>query len=89
MVKIIGLAAATLTMFSFVPQVYKMYKCKSARDVSLVTILQLSGGVGLWIVYGIMMRDGIIIMANVITLVSLLSALSLYFLYNKRRSPSA
>jgi MtN3 and saliva related transmembrane protein len=82
--KIIGLTAATLTMFSFVPQVIKMYKCRSARDVSLATIVQLACGVTLWTVYGILQKDPIIILANIITLATLLSALYLYF---KFRSP--
>jgi MtN3 and saliva related transmembrane protein len=83
--KIIGLCAATLTMFSFVPQVYTMFRCKSARDVSLLTIVQLAGGVSLWIVYGVMVRDRIIILANSVTLVTLLSALFLFFKYNQKK----
>ena len=79
--KIIGLCAATLTMFSFVPQVVKMHRIRSARDVSVITLAQLSAGVALWIVYGVAKRDAIIIMANTVTLVTLLAALGLYFRY--------
>jgi len=49
----IGLSAATLTMFAFIPQVIKVFRNKSAKDVSLMTLLQLSFGVSLWIAYGI------------------------------------
>ena len=79
MFKLIGLAAATLTMFSFVPQVVKMYKTRHASDVSLVMLVQMSLGVALWAVYGVSVRDPIIIFANVITLSTLLAALFLYF----------
>jgi MtN3 and saliva related transmembrane protein len=81
--KIIGCAAATLTMFAFVPQVYKMYRYKSAKDVSLLTLIQLAAGVVLWIVYGIFRKDPIIILANTVTLVTLLTALGLYSRYGR------
>jgi MtN3 and saliva related transmembrane protein len=81
--KIIGLTAATLTMFSFFPQIFKILKTKSARDMSLVTLLQLSSGVSLWILYGLYLKDAIIIAANSVTLVSLVALLVLYFSYKK------
>ena len=71
--------AALLTMFSFVPQIIKTAASRSARDVSIITLLQLGSGVSLWIIYGIYRRDVIIIAANVITLLSLLLLIGLYF----------
>lgn len=76
---IIGSSAATLTMFSFIPQIVKIFKTRSAKDVSLVTLIQLSLGVTLWIVYGIHLKDAIIILANGVTLFTLLILLFLYF----------
>ena len=81
--EIVGLAAATLTMFSFIPQILKVYKTKSEKDLSLFTLLQLSSGVFLWIVYGLYRKDLIIITANIITLVSLLILLFLFFYYGR------
>jgi MtN3 and saliva related transmembrane protein len=81
---LIGLLAAGLTTFSFVPQIVKVLKTKSSRDVSLLMLLQLSSGVVLWIVYGLSRQDIIIITANIITLVSLLFLLFLYALYAKQ-----
>jgi len=80
---IIGLCAAALTMFAFIPQIIKVFKNKSAKDVSLITLFQLSLGVSLWIVYGIHLRDAIIIIANSITLITLIIILCLYFNYEK------
>ncbi|KPK98561.1 MAG: hypothetical protein AMJ95_03455 [Omnitrophica WOR_2 bacterium SM23_72] len=78
---LIGALAAGLTMFSFVPQIIKVLKTKSARDVSLMMIVQLSLGVALWILYGCYLKDPIIIMANSVTLTSLVILLFLYFNY--------
>ncbi len=80
---IIGLSAAVLTMFSFVPQIIKVIKHKSAKDVSEITLFQLTGGVGLWLVYGLGRKDPVIILANAVTLVSLVILLFLYFRYNR------
>jgi MtN3 and saliva related transmembrane protein len=79
--KLIGIAAATLTMFSFVPQIVRALRTKSVKDVSPVTLFQLSTGVFLWIIYGIYLRDPIIIAANLITLITLGILLFLYFRY--------
>ena len=81
--KLIGLTAAGLTSFAFIPQVLKMYTSKSAKDLSLVTLLQLSAGVSLWILYGIYLKDSIIIFANAVTLLTLLSADFLYYKYRR------
>jgi MtN3 and saliva related transmembrane protein len=79
--KLIGIAAATLTMFSFVPQIVRALRTRSVKDVSPVTLFQLSTGVFLWIIYGIYLRDPIIIAANLITLITLGILLFLYFRY--------
>jgi MtN3 and saliva related transmembrane protein len=80
---IIGSTAAVLTMFSFIPQIFKVLKTKSARDVSLTTIFQLSLGVLLWIIYGIYLKNAIIIIANGTTLITLIILLYLYFNFGR------
>ncbi|MEW6407075.1 MAG: SemiSWEET transporter [Patescibacteria group bacterium] len=80
---IVGGIAAILTTFSFLPQVIKMKQTKSVNDVSLVTMLQLSIGVLLWIVYGIYLNNPIIISANSVTFVLLLTGLVLFFKHKK------
>jgi MtN3 and saliva related transmembrane protein len=67
-VEIIGLVAGLLTTMSFVPQAWKIYRTKSARDVSLHMFLAFSVGVALWLVYGLIKKDLAIVVANVVTL---------------------
>lgn len=81
--QLIGILAASLTTFAFVPQVIKIYKTKSARDISVITLIQLAIGTSLWIVYGLYRKDAILIMANIITFTILLIALFLYRRYSK------
>lgn len=80
---IVGIMAAALTMFSFIPQILKIIKTKSASDVSILTFVQLSIGVTLWIIYGIHLKNIIIIIANTVTLSTLVIALLLCFVYTK------
>ena len=80
---IIGALAATLTMFSFVPQIFRSVRTRSVKDVSPVTLFQLSAGVCLWMIYGIARRDPIIIIANVVTLNTLAVLIFLYFKYGR------
>lgn len=80
---IIGAVAATLTMFSFIPQIARSLRTRSVKDVSPVTLFQLSAGVLLWMVYGIARKDPIIIFANAVTLVTLSVLIFLYFKYGR------
>jgi MtN3 and saliva related transmembrane protein len=80
---IIGAIAATLTMFSFLPQIAKSVRTKSVKDVSPITLFQLTSGVFLWIIYGIFRRDPVIIVANIVSLITLVILIFLYFKYGR------
>ena len=79
---IIGIVAALLTSFSFVPQVRTMWRRRSAKDVSNITMLQLMVGCALWLVYGISRHDFVIIGANVVAIATLVVGLALYYRYH-------
>ena len=75
----IGLAAAALTTFSFLPQIFKVLQHKSVKDVSVITLFQFSLGVILWAIYGMYLKNSIIIIANLVSLFTLIILLFLYF----------
>ncbi|KOR35344.1 MULTISPECIES: SemiSWEET transporter [Planktothricoides] len=66
---LIGFMAATLTTVSFLPQVIQVWKTKSTKDISLGMFSIFSSGVFLWLVYGILIEDWAVFMANSITLI--------------------
>ena len=82
--EIVGFAAAFLTMFGFLPQVIKIYRTKSVNDISLLAVLQFMLGVFLWLVYGLHLKNIVIILANSVTLVILLFALVLFLKYSSK-----
>lgn len=60
----IGYAAGVLTTFAYVPQVLRLWRTRSADDISLPAFLMLSTGIFLWLVYGIFQQDGPLVAAN-------------------------
>ncbi len=71
-IEILGLVAATCTTVAFIPQVYKVWKEKSAKDISLLMYLVLTLGLTLWLIYGIKIYSIPVILANGITLLLVL-----------------
>lgn len=68
LITVLGLVAGLLTTISLVPQAVKMWKSKSAKDVSLRMFAAFTLGVALWIVYGILKKEIPIIVWNVASL---------------------
>lgn len=64
---IIGLAGATCTTLSFLPQAIQVIKTKHTKDLSLAMYSIFTTGVFLWFVYGLLVMDIPLIIANAIT----------------------
>ena len=75
--EIIGLVAAALTTSAFIPQVYKVYKEKSAVGISLTMYLIFFVGLSLWLFYGYLVNSISIVIANGVTLI--LAAIIIYY----------
>ena len=80
-VTMIGLAAAAITVVSLFPQLVRIWKTKSTKDISLGMFLLFCGGVFLWFVYGILMQDLPIIVANFLGFIQTLIILILKVKY--------
>jgi MtN3 and saliva related transmembrane protein len=63
----IGAVAATLTTSSFVPQVLHTFRTKDVSGISLGMYSAFTVGVGLWLVYGLLLDAWPIVIANAIT----------------------
>jgi MtN3 and saliva related transmembrane protein len=66
-IALIGLLAGTCTTVSFLPQVIKTFRLKETRDISLSMYLILAAGIFLWIIYGLLIKDLPVILANSIS----------------------
>ncbi len=82
-VTVIGLLASACTSFAMLPQLFKIIKEKRAEAISLGMLAVLFAGLGLWIWYGILKKDLIIIIANSFSLLVNISLTILAIKYKK------
>ncbi|MBL8708318.1 MAG: SemiSWEET family sugar transporter [Rhodospirillaceae bacterium] len=85
-VEVIGIAAALLTTTSFLPQALRIWRNRSARDVSLTMYLMMFAGQILWLAYGVVIGSVSLILANSTALMLVGSVLLLKL---RDRAPSA
>ena len=72
---LVGYFAGFLTTVSFVPQVLKTWKSKSASDLSLGMFSAFSLGVLCWLIYGVLLGEFPMIFWNAVTLTLALALL--------------
>lgn len=83
-IEILGYAACAVTALTFLPQVVKTWKEKSARNVSLMMFLIAFVNEVMWIAYGVLRNDMVIIVTNVIMIVMCSMMIVLKLRYNKQ-----
>lgn len=83
-VDMIGLMAATCTTVSFVPQLIRVWRLRSAREISLTMFLVFSLGVFLWLLYGILIHSLPVMLANGATLALSLAILGMKIRFGRR-----
>ncbi len=65
----LGLLAGMLTTIAFLPQVIRIWRSKSAKDLSMTMLVTFTTGVFCWLVYGLMIDSLPVIIANAVTFV--------------------
>jgi MtN3 and saliva related transmembrane protein len=86
---VVGLFAAFCTTVSYVPQLRKCWSTGKTDDLSLKMFSILALGILLWVIYGVMQRDVIIILANSISLCLLAAILSFKLRESRANSETA
>ncbi|HEV7333461.1 MAG TPA: SemiSWEET transporter [Flavisolibacter sp.] len=76
-IDILGMTAGCISSITFLPQVIKTWKTKSAADISLLMFTFATISVIMWLVYGIILKNIPIIFTN--SMVLLFSLIMLYF----------
>ncbi len=66
---VVGLVAGTLTSVAAIPQVVRTLRTGQVRDISIWQPLLLTVGVALWMVYGMLISDLPLMLANITPLV--------------------
>ncbi len=80
-VNTIGYAAATMTTVSFLPQMLRVIRLRSAREISLGMFLIFSL---FWLIYGVLVRSAPVMLANTVTLAFSLTILVLKLRFDRK-----
>jgi MtN3 and saliva related transmembrane protein len=83
---IIGTVAGILVLSSFVPQLMKAYKTKKMSDVSIHLMSLIATGMFLWVIYGFIRSDLVIIGTNATGFALNITLLVMKLRYDKLQS---
>jgi len=84
-VNILGYSAGFITSLTFLPQVIKTWKEKSAKDISLLMFVIAAINEVMWIAYGILKNDWVIIITNVVVIAMSIIMIFLKLRYNNAK----
>ena len=83
MTEYIGLAAGALVTLALIPQLIRVFKLKSAREISVLFNISLLLGMILWLVYGILLGLMPVILWNSIGLTLVTTLIYAKFKYGR------
>jgi MtN3 and saliva related transmembrane protein len=85
-IEIVGYCAAFLTTIAFLPQAIQSWRSRDVSGISLGMYSLFTTGVGLWLVYGIIIEKWPLIVANALTFALALSILVLKLQHTYHRN---
>jgi MtN3 and saliva related transmembrane protein len=77
----LGLFGAVLTTISLLPQLIKTFKTRSTKDISTSMLALLGAAFFVWLIYGVLIKDIPLIIANSFALTQDLIILSFKIIY--------
>jgi MtN3 and saliva related transmembrane protein len=83
-IDILGMTAGSITAITFLPQVIKTWKTKSAGDISMLMFTFATISVIMWLIYGIILKALPIIYTNSLVLINSLIMLYFKFRFKKK-----
>ena len=84
---LIGYLGGIFSSVSFLPQVLRIWKTKSANDLSMATLLLLATNVSLWLTYGISIGSTPLWLTNAIVLVMVLTMIGFKVKFKTNKQP--
>jgi len=85
-VTVLGMMAGSMTTLAYLPQLVKVWRSKSAEDISWAMLIILCAGILMWLIYGTYVHDLPVITANMVTLMLTSIILGLKVHYRRYRA---
>ncbi len=79
--ELVGFLAAALTTISFLPQLIKIWRFRSVKDISTGMYIIYCLSVILWLIYGVIIKSEPLIIAEILTLILVCTILIMKFLW--------
>ncbi|WP_332684660.1 SemiSWEET family sugar transporter [Bosea sp. (in: a-proteobacteria)] len=76
-IEILGFSAAVLTTLCWLPQAAQTIRTRDTRAISLWTQAMFATGIGLWLIYGLLIASWPLIGANAVSLALVLVILTM------------
>lgn len=80
----IGFAGLVCSLIYRIPQIYKIFKTKSAKDISLWTVHVQNVSYIFYIVYGFMIKDIVYIVSSFVSVFQNIIIMILYFCFRNK-----
>ena len=86
---VIGYMAATLTSIAFLPQVIKTIRTRDTSSISLLMYSLFVAGVLCWLIWGLLLQQWPVILANLVTFVlsAIILSMKIYAVIVKHEAP--
>ena len=82
----VGLISSAFTTLASLPQLVKIFKEKKAENISLMWLVILIAGLSGWVCYGILLKDYIILISNLLG-VFINTTIAVFAVRFKKREP--
>jgi MtN3 and saliva related transmembrane protein len=79
--ELLGFVAAGLSAISFLPQLIKIWRFRSVKDISTGMYVIYAVRVILWLIYGIIINSEPLILAEILTLILVSAILAMKYMW--------
>ena len=79
--ELLAFVAAGLSAISFLPQLIKIWRFRSVKDISTGMYVIYAVSVILWLIYGIIIKSEPLILAEILTLILVSAILTMKYLW--------
>ena len=75
-----------VSSFAMLPQIYRIFKRKSAKDISIWTYLYMLGAGVIWVLYGLNIQSFPIWVSNLLGSLTMIGVIIGWILYGRERA---
>ena len=79
----LAVITGVVSSFAMIPQVYRIFRRKSAKDLSIWTYAYMLAAGAIWVLYGLDIQNFPIVISNLIGTLAMIAVVVGWFLYGR------